>query len=117
MTLTDLLPNLASNKVLLSSLNEYFVDSPVKLTRERIGSIISVNSFGRDGDDFSASHNTHLYSALSMFNHSSHPSCRFIDVGGCAVLYSGVDVKAGSELTIQYHSDKQVLRRHWGIVN
>lgn len=120
VTLSDLRLNLASNEVLLPSLHEYYsgdIGDRVKITRERIGSIISVNSFGRDGDDFSESHNTRLYSTLSMFNHSSHPSCRFIDVGGCAVLFSGVDVKAGSELTIQYHSDKEVLRRHWGIVN
>ena len=116
LTLSDFLPNLASNQILLPTHHEYSDRDRVALSAERIRSIITLNSFGSNADafDLSKKHDSNMYSALSLFNHSPDPSCHYSEVGGCAVVFTGKHIAAGSELTICYHPDEDVLHKLWG---
>jgi len=116
LTLSDFLPNVASNQILLPTHHEYSDKDRVALSAERIRSIITLNSFGSSADafDLSKKHDSNMYSALSLFNHSPDPSCHYSEVGGCAVVFADKHVAAGSELTICYHPDEDVLHKLWG---
>lgn len=106
-----------SCKALLPSLHDYMDRCRVKLTTDHIGSIISVNSFGLGGNVFEISqeHTKSLYSACSMFNHSSDPTCFYSNIGGCILVFTRIGVKSGSELTVCYHPDEDVVRKNWGV--
>ena len=72
------------------------------------------------GDDFNISweHTKSLYSACSMFNHSSEPT-RFYsnsNIGGCISVFTRIGLKAGSKLTVCYHPDEDVFRKNWGVL-
>ena len=117
LPMEKLSPTILSCKALLPSLHDYMDGCRVKLTTDRIGSIISVNSFGQGGNDFDISqeHTKSLYSACSMFNHSSEPTCFYSNIGGCILVFTRIGVKSGSELTVCYHPDEDVVRKNWGV--
>ncbi|KAL7466782.1 hypothetical protein ACHAXS_007064 [Conticribra weissflogii] len=114
-----LIPSLTSCPPLLPSHSDYFTEEKVNLTSERIGAIVSVNSHGRGGskdtvERFTDGNRTSLFPATSMFNHSPKPTCFQCAIGGCTVIFLIGDVKAGDELTLCYHPNEEIVKRHWG---
>mmetsp|Transcript_11305 Transcript_11305/g.24868 ORF Transcript_11305/g.24868 Transcript_11305/m.24868 type:complete len:772 (-) Transcript_11305:116-2431(-) len=121
-SLEDLIPNLASCRLLLPSHHEYMPQGNVELTADRVDAIVSVNSHGKGGekklaDRFMGFTSTCLLPATSMFNHSAYPTCEQGNVGGCAIIFAVTDIKAGEELTICYHPNEEMVRRNWGITS
>ena len=122
--LQDLIPNLASCKLLLPTHYEYMTgDAKIELTADRVDAIVNVNSFGEDGKDrdgnivnnMMSRVSTRLVPATSLFNHSKCPACYWSWNGGCSIIFAVKDVKAGEELTICYHPDDKKIRSFWGI--
>lgn len=117
-TLRNLMPNLDLCPPLLPACHEYLNGEKVELTAERVASILNVNSHGSNGSNSSQkikeNNHTNLYPALSMFNHSSTPTCTFIAKDGFAVVAMKSNVKAGDELTMSYGQDEEKVRRNWG---
>jgi hypothetical protein len=120
--LKDLIPNLASCKLLLPTHYDFMKEeAKLELTADRVDAIVGVNSFGdQKSRDSLAKNNmghvhTRLVPATSLFNHSKHPSCFWSWNGGCSIVFAVKDVKAGEELTICYHPDEKAIRRHWHI--
>ena len=118
-TLRNLMPNLDLCPPLLPACHEYLNGEKVELTAERVASILNVNSHGSNGSNsskksFMGNNHTNLYPALSMFNHSSTPTCTFIAKDGFAVVAMKSNVKAGDELTMSYGQDEEKVRRNWG---
>eukprot|EP00956_Cyclotella_meneghiniana_P042069 scaffold248346_cov46-Cyclotella_meneghiniana.AAC.1 len=119
-TMQNLMPNLEMCPPLLPACHEYLSTEKVNLTAERVASILNINSHGSNGSfssqkSFMGSNHTELYPALSMFNHSSTPTCTLIDnKNGFAVVAMKSKVKAGDELTMSYGQDEEKVRRNWG---
>ena len=108
--------------LLLPPLPQYFADNR-PLSTDEVRDILHMNSFGSFDEANVASGNvvtkkgTKIYSALSLFNHSSTPNCAHAAQSGgswCAVLTLR-NVEEGEELTISYHHDPDVLKRKWNI--
>ncbi len=120
--LQDLIPNLASCKLLLPTHYDYMKEGEkLELTADRVDAIVGVNCFGEQKlrDNLVKNNmghvSTRLVPATSLFNHSKHPSCFWSWNGGCSIIFAVKDVKAGEELTICYHPDEHSIRSHWGI--
>ena len=119
-----LIPSLESCKVLLPSHYEYMPsgEEKVELTADRVDAIVSVNSHGTGGEKeaherYTGASSTCLLAATSMFNHAVSPTCDQLTVGGCHVVFAVANINAGEELTVKYHKNEDVVRRHWGITS
>jgi len=62
-----------------------------------------------------AKEGTALWIVASFMNHSSHESIAKEFFGKLMFVYAARDLKAGEELTTSYSSDKDSLKRTWGI--
>lgn len=115
----QLIPNIALCPILLPSHHEYLSEGKIQLTAERVQAIHDTNAHGTGGlsvKSIEKGLTSSLYPALSMFNHSSSPTCVFDEkVDDYAAIVMVTRVKAGGELTMRYHLDEDVARRAWGI--
>jgi hypothetical protein len=117
--LKDLIPNLTLCPALLPTGSDYLAGEKNNLTSERVSSILKINSHGHGQlglkNSMTESSRTQLYPALSMFNHSSTPTCTIHGFGGCTVVVMDTSVKAGDELTVSYGHDEEKVKYNWGI--
>ena len=106
--LDDLMPNLSSCKVLLPSHYEYMEEEKIELTADGVDTIVPLNSFGESDTSYTGgaleryTASIRLVPATSMFNHSANPTCswQWQWCGGCSIIVTLMDIKAGDELRV-----------------
>lgn len=119
LPLKDLLNSIevANAPLLLPPWPEFFDKdlTSAALSAERVRNIMSINSFG-NVDDTKFQKGTSLFASISMFNHSFSPNCVIMEYSGSArAILTCRAVKKGEEMCISYHSDRDVVKRKWGI--
>mmetsp|Transcript_28017 Transcript_28017/g.42149 ORF Transcript_28017/g.42149 Transcript_28017/m.42149 type:complete len:145 (-) Transcript_28017:2199-2633(-) len=113
--LNDLMPNLSLSPPFLPTHHEYHPEGEkVEFNSDRIGAIVSTNSHGTASNfEYTKGSDAALYPAVSMFNHSTNPTCVLDASSDCAKVIVKANVKAGEELSICYHPDEDLVRRKW----
>ncbi|KAL7545654.1 hypothetical protein ACHAWF_009005 [Thalassiosira exigua] len=125
VSIKDLLKTMGVSNapLLLPPWPEFFENKVPALSADRVRNILNTNSFGfydREELNIEASSlskkESHLYSAISMFNHSFTPNCMIRKLSGSSrAVVTCIPVEEGEELCISYHHDPEVLKRKWGI--
>jgi len=113
--LNDLMPNLSLSPPFLPTHHEYHPEGEkVEFNSDRIGAIVSTNSYGTVSNfEYTKGSDAALYPAVSMFNHSTNPTCVLDASSDFAKVIVKANVKAGEELSICYHPDEDLVRRKW----